>query len=180
MGKYALKKEKRPRDLWGTVDPDATKVLFPHIPKGATFAEPCCGHGDLLYDLESHLTSRWASDLEPYDTWNAVRQDALTLTADDLVCDYIITNPPYTWQYLEPLVEHFITLKPTWLLLPADFMHNKRSGSLMKRCSKVVSIGRLYWVLDEGVKPIKGKDNYCWYYWRKGGDTDYPTEFIGR
>lgn len=175
MGKRSGFREMRPRDLWGTVDPDAVKSLLPFI-VGKTYAEPCVGYGDLIKLLDNRC--EWASDV-----FSEVGQgvDATELTKDDLKdCDLIITNPPFSWSLLEPLLKHLPTLKPTWLLLPADFMHNKRSGPYMKNCQSIVSIGRLYWVLDEGVKPIKGKENYCWYFWPKLSNGEYGTKFYGR
>jgi len=84
-----------------------------------------------------------------------------------------ITNPPFSWPMLQPILDHLPTLLPTWLLLPADNLHNKRMGKYMAKCDLVVSVGRLYWMDNK----IKGVDNYCWYRF-----TDIPqqTVFIGR
>jgi len=73
------------------------------------------------------------------------------------------------------------------MLLPADFMHNKRSGPYMKNCVDILSIGRLFWVRkniesEDGwgntVKGVKGKDNYCWFLFQHG--YQHRTEFTGR
>ena len=53
-------------------------------------------------------------------------------------------------------------------------MHNVRMGPYMKRCEKVVSIGRLYWEENK----VKGVDNYCWYHFNQ--DHEGNTEFVGR
>lgn len=178
MGKHSKVKEVRPRDFWPTVDPDAVKCLVPWI-KGKTFAEPCCGNGDLVNLLLGDAVCKWESDLETNSGYSGI--DATKLTKEDLVnCDYIITNPPFSWDLLQPLLDHFPTIKPTWLLLPSDFMHNKRSGPYMSKCTRVVSVGRLYWVLDEGVKPVKGKENYCWYFWPQNSRENAGTQFYGR
>lgn len=160
--------ERVPRDFYATIDPAAVVPLVPFI-RGSTYAEPCCGKGDLVDQLIEVAKCKYESDF-------AKGNDALDLTKEDLQgIDYIITNPPYAWDLLSRLLDHFISLKPTWLLLPADFMHNKRSGPYMKQCKTVVSIGRLYWNENK----IRGKDNYCWYLFDKLGECT-PTIFIGR
>lgn len=177
MGKYFKEKNHRPRDYWPTVDPDAISPDFRSIVKGKTFAEPCYGGGHLVDLLSPWAKCEWKSDLEPQV--EGVRQlDALKITEKDLYnCALIITNPPYSWDMLQPLLEHLPTLRPTWFLLPADFMHNKRSSPYMGICPRVLALRRLYWITEPDVKPIKGKDNYCWYqfYARyRGHTTFYP------
>lgn len=164
MGKYSKFEEKRPKDFWGTVDSDATKPLAPWV-EGKTYAEPCYGDGDLEIQLIGYAECKWRSDIR-VDTKYGFGTDATILTKEDLYyCDLIITNPPFKWEWLQPLLDHLPTLKPTWLLLPADSMHNKRMAPYMAYCERVLSVGRLYWVLDPDVKPIKGKDNYIWAFW---------------
>ena len=178
MGKRSDFNEVRPRDLWPTIDPDAITTSFVAKVRGKTYAEPCWGGGDLEDLLMDVATCKWRSDLEPQV--DGVRQvDALNLSREDLhSASCIITNPPYSWNLLQPLLDHLPWLKPTWMLLPADFMHNKRSGPYMKNCSDILSIGRLYWMKHEGEKPIKGKDNYCWFLFQHG--YQHRTEFTGR
>jgi hypothetical protein len=131
--------------------------MFKEMVKGKRYAEPCCGNGKLellLRDCGANCV--WASDIRDNFCWV---QDALELTKEELTfCDLIITNPPFSWSLLKPLLDHLPTLKPTWLLLPANYMHNKRMGPYMKNCSDIISIGRLYWV-----NKTKGKEDYCWY-----------------
>jgi hypothetical protein len=158
MGRYSDYNEVREKDHWPTVDPDATPSVFKDMIKGKYYAEPCCGDGALkkLLDGDCSAICLWASDIRD-NPW-CVR-DALEITKEDLSgCDLIITNPPFSWSLLKPLLDHLSTLKPTWLLLPANYMHNKRMGPYMKNCSDIISIGRLYWV-----NKTKGKEDYCWY-----------------
>ena len=106
------------------------------------------------------------------------RWDAMCLSKHELArCDLIIGNPPYTKSVLLPMIDHFISLKPTWLLLPADLMHNVYFAPYMENCSKVVSVGRLKWFKDS---KHTSTDNFCWYFWRQGGSDEVDTRFIGR
>jgi hypothetical protein len=92
-------------------------------------------------------------------------------------CDLLVTNPPFSRDVLLPMIDHFITLKPTWLLLPADYMHNKYFSPYVAKCSKVVSVGRLKWFKDS---KHTSTDNFCWYFWQKGAKEDAQTTFYGR
>jgi len=175
MSKRQHKKwELKPRDHYCTIDPAAFPPKFIEEVKGETFAEPCYGRGHIEEHLKRVATCNWRSDIEHYGT-SAVQKSALNLTADDLSeCALIVTNPPFTWGILEGLLKHLPTLRPTWLLLPADMAHNVRMAPYMARCSKVISVGRLYWQED---KPVRGVDNFAWY---KFHDTEQTTIFIGR
>jgi hypothetical protein len=78
--------------------------------------------------------------------------------------------------FLHPLIVHFANLRPTWLLLDADWSHTKQAGPFLDRFGiRIVSVGRLIW--QEGTK-MQGKDNAAWYLFdaAKAG----PTEFVGR
>ncbi len=180
MGRYSNYKENRPKDFWPTVDPDAITPVFEMFVRGKTYAEPCWGDGS----LEGLLTGagavcRWASDIRPNDWYTC---DALDVTKQDVSgCDLIITNPPFSWEMLKTLLDHLPTLKPTWLLLPASQMHNKRMGPYMRNCKEIVSVGRLYWVNGPDDpsphKGIKGKEDYCWYLFYP---SEQSTRFWGR
>jgi hypothetical protein len=175
MGLRSNFEVKRPRDYWPTCDPDAITNLIPFV-KGRTYAEPCCGDGSLVALLADVSTCKWESDIEPQA--GQLQKDALELTKEDLKdCELIITNPPFNFKMLQLLLDYLPTLKPVWLLLPATFMQNKRSGPYLRACTRVVAVGRLYW-MDNG---IKGKDDYCWYFFPQGGNASgYPTKFISR
>lgn len=150
--------EKISRDFYPTIDPNAFPLNFlEEFLSYDSYAEPCAGSLDLAQHLQYPT---WTSDLEPGDP-SVKQKDALTLTEEDLKdCDAIITNPPFTKKVLLPLLDHFITLKPTWLLLPADYMHNQYFAGYMNKCSKVISIGRLYWFVNNWVieEPVKCED----------------------
>lgn len=164
--------EKRPRDLYPTVDPSAVTPLIPFV-KGLRYAEPCAGAGDLVDLLLCDALCGWESDVDPQKK-SIRQQDALTITKEDLWdCDVIITNPPFSFNLLQPLLDHLPTLKPTWLLLPADVAYNKRMGPYMERCSDIVAVGRLYWMDNR----VKGVDNFAWFRFT---DEVGETVFYGR
>jgi len=168
--------DKIHKDFYPTTDP---KVLVPEFVKsirGRCYAEPCCGAGDLTELLMEVAICKWESDVE--DRGCGKLWDAMYLSDHELEkCDLIVTNPPFTKSVLLPLIDHFITLKPTWLLLPADLMHNQYFGEYMRKCSKIVSIGRIKWFKDS---PSYSTDNFAWYFWKHKATTDTKTEFYGK
>jgi len=163
------------KDFYATIDPKATEPLIPFI-RGKTYAEPCYGNGDLEDLLMDVAICQWRSDIRETVSSSKV-MDAVCLTKDELCgIDLIVTNPPFTRTILMPMLNHFITLKPTWLLLPADLMHNVYFGEAMRRCSKVVSVGRLRWFKE--TKSLS-MESYCWYFWPQHS-IQQETVFKGR
>ena len=122
-----------------------------------------------------------AYDIQPEDS-RVGKKDCLTLTQSDCVgARVFITNPPFDWGMLKPILDHLPTLLPTWLLLPADLMHNKRMSPYMGYCTDVVSVGRLWWFKDENYKKVKGVDNFCWYKFCDPKDAwGFRIQFHGR
>jgi hypothetical protein len=119
-------------------------------------------------------TCKWRSDVRETVGSSKV-MDATDITKGMLTgCDMIITNPPFSWGLLKPLLDHLPTLKPTWFLLPANVMHNKRMGPYMERCAWVISIGRLYWMENK----VRGVDDFAWFRFHEEWEDD--TRFIGR
>jgi len=169
--------DKIPREYYPTTDPKAIPPKFIEFIRGKTYAEPCCGEGDLTELLMDISSCRWESDIEYRGCGK--QWDAMCLSKNELErCDLIITNPPYSRDVLLPMIDHFISLKPTWLLLPADMMHNLYFGDYMRKCSKVISVGRICWFPKEG-KRVASTDNYMWAYWEQEAD-ETETIFYGR
>lgn len=175
MGKRDNDKfERNKRDYYATIDPAAVNALVDHLPLPCSFVEPCAGAGDLVVELCRHhaIFCLGATDIEPshhlVEKFNCLDS---SVAHPDQNC--FITNPPFSWDMLKPILDHLPTLSPTWLLLPADYMHNIRMAPYMSHCSRVVSIGRLYWMPNK----VKGVDNYCWY---KFEDRPVETVFYGR
>jgi hypothetical protein len=141
--------------------------LLAHLEPGVTYAEPCAGRGDLIRHLaEDDFKCGYASDVAPRNRLSPMqikKRPFQKVTASHLRnCDMIITNPPWTREILHPLIEHFLTLKPCWLLYDADWMHNGDPvPRLLKRCSKIVAVGRVKWIAgSQGA----GKENCAWFH----------------
>jgi len=169
--------EKVPKDFYATVDPNAVPTKFVEFVRGKSYASPCYGNGDLEDLLMEVAVCKWRSDIRETVGSSKV-WDAMRLSKHELEkCDIILENPPFSRDVLLPMIDHFITLKPTWLLLPADCMHNKYFSKYMVKCSKVVSVGRLKWFKDS---KHTSTDNFAWYFWKQGASEDTQTIFYGR
>jgi hypothetical protein len=159
--------EKIPKDFYATTDPKAIPPNLVKFIRGMTYAEPCYGEGDLEDLLMDVAVCRWRSDIR--DTGCCKLWDATCLSEHELGhCDVIITNPPFSRSVLLPMIDHFTSLKPTWLLLPAGYMHNRYFAPYMRKCSLVVSIGRLKWFKDS---KHTSTDDFAWYYFPKDGSV---------
>lgn len=165
--------ERIPRDFYPT--PYAAVVpLLPHLPRGATYCEPCVGDGALVEHLARHgHHSVCAFDIEPKFA-NAYVGDARTLWSDGDP-DFYITNPPWDRKVLHPIIDNLSRHLPTWLLFDADWMHTRQSAPFMPYLRKIVSVGRVKWITDS---PFTGKDNCCWYLFDQTSEA--PAQFVGR
>jgi hypothetical protein len=174
MGKRSnfIRKE---RDFYPTPY-EAVIPLLPYLDRDA-FCDPCAGNGLLIDHLEKNkLICKEAWDIEPRRS-DIIKKDALISTSSTNI-DYFITNPPWTREILHPLIMNLSDQRPTWLLFDADWMHTKQSKEYMKRCIKIISIGRLKWIPDS---KMTGKDNCCWYLFSKLKlYTDLSVKFHGR
>ena len=161
--------ERKERDFYPTPYAAVVPLLY-HIPVNVKFSEPCAGDCELVKHLESTgALCNWMSDINPNHP--CVWQDAFDLKSCE--GEMFITNPPYDWKILNPLITHLSDIAPTWLLLPADMMHNKRMAPHIDRCDKIVSVGRVKWFGNQS-----GMENSAWYLF----DADFTddTLFFGR
>ena len=155
------------RDFYATPE-HAVTPLLPYLEDSSIFVEPCAGDGRLIDHLHKagHICTL-AFDIEPMRT-DVEQGDAL----EDFKADLIITNPPWDRKILHPMIEHFTSIAPTWLLFDSDWAHTLQSSKYMKWCSKIVSIGRVKWFDNKA-----GKDNAAWYLFDRKSNN---TAFYGR
>ncbi len=157
---------RRPMDAYQTPYA-AVPALIPYLRGITYFAEPCAGEGKLVRHLESFgLRCEYEADIQ-------LGYDALKATRFGII-DAIITNPPWTRTILHPMIKHFQSIAPTWLLFDADWPHTKQAIPYLDQCSHIVAVGRLKWVEDSNTT---GKDNACWYRFHSqhvGGPRFYP------
>lgn len=164
--------------------------LLPYLVQpGIRFIEPCAGDGRLVRWLEEagHRCTT-ACDIEPAagDDVPAMRTlDARKLDITDIPqgTTHAITNPPWPLPGGKgtptvPILQNLLRLNlVTWLLLPADMMHNGYMVRLLRdHCEKVVSIGRVQWFPGTNFTAM---DNCCWYQfvpWQRVGERG-PTFF---
>lgn len=171
MGKRSPGFEKAPRNLYPT--PAAAVVpLLPHLSPATRFIEPCAGKGDLVRHLEAagHIC------VEAYDV---VPLAPGILVGDAAVLDITeaavgLTNPPWDWPLLEPILWNLLRQRPTWLLLSADFLHNAYAAPALRHAHRIVSVGRVKWIPDS---KHTGKDNAVWILF---GPTEGVREFVPR
>jgi hypothetical protein len=146
---------KRQRFDFYATPPIAVRPLVPYLraEEICTFAEPCAGADDLVKHLEAFgFACRYRGDIQ-------FGQDALA-RADYGDVDAIITNPPHAVALMHPLIDHFLTMRrPVWLLMKWDWMANLHAAPFLPRCTDVIVIGRLKWMLGS---PDGGKDNFGW------------------
>ena len=163
--------EKIPKDAYQTIDPRAVKALLPFLKDHTRFAEQCVGEGWLSKQLVE------AGHIEGYSSDIKLGKDALDLTSQDLKdAEMIITNPPWSINLLHPMIQHFSSLKSTWLLFYSDWAYTKQSATFMKDlCTDMVAVGRLTWIPDT---KVSGKDNCSWY--RFSTHKVSTTRFYGR
>lgn len=171
IGKRSSGFERRAQD-WYATPAKAVAPLLPHLLPRTRFVEPCAGDMALVRTLEAagHICVH-ASDIE-------IRAQGVLLdnaaTAEMVEGSVAITNPPWAWDMLHPIISNLSAQLPTWLLLDADFMHNVRAARFMRQCRKIVSVGRVKWIADSDQS---GKSNSAWFLFEA---TPGPTLFFER
>ena len=168
--------ERKPRDFYPT-PPEAIQPLLPHLRRRARFIEPCAGDGRLIGYLQEygHICER-AFDVEPQDPC-IEEMDARHYRGEVSYHDRLfITNPPWGRVVLHDLIISLSSVHPTWLLFDADWMHTSQARRYLRRCRKIVCVGRLKWEQDSA---HTGKDNSAWYLFTRD-DWSYPPTFFGK
>lgn len=168
MGKFS-NFERKQRDWYPTIDPKAAAKLAPFV--AGTFIEPCAGDGALIRLLAPYgLSCAFACDIEPMSE-GIEKLDVLFFGAQLPPCDQIITNPPYEFAALSPMIDKFRAHAPTWLLLKADFAFKRESRRHMAYCSYFVNVGRLFWEENR----VRGMEDFAWFRFNK---DETETRFI--
>lgn len=154
---------------------EAALPLRKYLEGVANFAEPCCADGRLVRWVESFgVPCIYSDDIE--NGTDAITDPELEARRPAA----IITNPPYTWKLLKPMLKRFMGIAPTWLLLESDFMFNEQSIPFMKCCTDIVPIGRVKWI--EGTKD-ESKDSFAWYRFdiqHSRGPVLHPRQLIDK
>jgi hypothetical protein len=168
--------EPRPRDFYATPR-KAVLPLIPHLRSSGiqTFAEPCCGEGDLVRHLESFgLACTYAGDI-------ATGQDALAVR-DYAAPDAIVTNPPFDTdnnrRLMHRLIRHFLhSGNVAWLLIDTDWLFTQQATPFLPACSDVVTIGRVKWFPGT---PDQSTDNFAWYRFDAAHADGPRLHWLGR
>lgn len=171
MGKRSNFKRKA-RDAYPT-PLSAIVPLLPFLKTCERFCEPCAGDGrmrDYLISKGHHCAAAW--DIKPRGP-HIDQQDARIRLIGNITS--FITNPPWSRDVLHPIISNLSSQHTTFLLFDADWMHTRQSSELIKKCSLIVSVGRVKWIAKS---KFTGKDNVCWY--RFDPDHKRGPKFVGR
>ncbi|MGI9503159.1 MAG: hypothetical protein ACR2RE_08915 [Geminicoccaceae bacterium] len=173
--------ERRERDFYATPPKPIIKLL-PFLSDCSVFAEPMCGDGAIVRLLEARGWRCGAIfDIEPRGEMvgRAGVCDVFDLTEDFFSgCDHIISNPPWPAKHQKgdptvSIVRHLMAMRPTWMLLSADFAHTDYARPLLRHCIEIVSVGRVSW-MGNGQS---GYDNAAWYLF--DAERTGPPRFHG-
>ena len=162
--------ERRERDFYPTPR-RAVPPLIPYLRGLRSFAEPCCGEGDLIRHLQSfNLRCVYSGDI-------ATGHDALA--RDSYGGVPVITNPPYHRKLMHTLILHFMHAAPfVWLLIDYDWSATKQAAPFLQHCTDIVMLPRLTWIAGTD---DTGKDNHAWYRFdikHTAGPVLHPREVV--
>lgn len=145
--------------------------------KGWRFYEPCAGDGSLAEIL---VNSGWPcmgmSDVAPRAP-HVAQRGALDLSLEELNgTEMFVTNPPWKPELMHPIIHHLSRLRPTWILLYADWLFTKQATPHLRYAKMILAVGRVRWMPDTD---YDGYDNACWVLFNRQSSRRRP-EFIGR
>jgi hypothetical protein len=169
--------ERKANEAYDTPYVPAIPALIPHLPRACYFVEPCAGKGNLIDHLAKHgHTCTLAIDTHPR-RGDIRRASAFSLRRrEGSPKPRFITNPPFKEEQLKPLIRHLAEMGETWLLLPADLMHNRYMGEFLRAWGRsIVSVGRISWE-ENGTA---SKDNFAWFCF-DGTLPEGPITFHGQ
>jgi hypothetical protein len=152
---------RKERDCYETPE-WVTEALIPHIPKRVKrIWEPACGSGKMMRALQAGGFKVDGTDI-------VLGTDFLGYTRAPafLLCDAIITNPPY--ELATEFIDHALELASgvVAMLLRTDFDHARSRRHLFGECSafskKLVLTRRIKWFEDSRGQP---SFNHAWFIW---------------
>jgi len=174
MSKRQGGRPKEVNDFYPTPK-SAVLPLIPFLPDGLRYYEPCAGAGDLIKHLDGDgRMCVGACDIAPRADFIEQRDCLKLLYADIKFVDVFITNPPHTHELLAPIIDHLVKYRPTWLLLPHDWIATKQASPFLDYCSHIKVIGRMK--IYPG-SPSTGFDNFVW---ARFTNQFTNTKFVGR
>jgi hypothetical protein len=160
-----------PKDLYETPE-SAVLPLLGHLEGATRFIEPCLGNGVLA----SHLKRAGHVLVGAHDLPTDARLHRYEVSG----ADCFIANPPgwgkLTRTVLHPIIRNLSDQLPTWLLMNADWVHNKAAAPFMPRLRTIVSVGRVKFIPDS---PHVGMENCCWLLFDRP-DASAAIHFFGR
>lgn len=167
--------ERIERDYYRTFDPKAGEALASFLLPNISAIEPFAGAGDLV-NQTPWINWLAKTDIEPQAD-EIGQKDAFSYNEKDLESvDLIITNPPWSRPILHKTIEHFAVLKPTWLLIDANYIFTKQASVYIREyLTDIITIGRVKWIPNT---KMSGKDDCIWA--RFYHDKKEPTRFFGR
>lgn len=148
---------KRKNDAYYTWDRRAVPPLLPYLDP-VPFVEPCAGEGHLVDQLVGFgLQCAAAFDIEPGRA-DICEADARALYIPDGL--QVISNPPWTREFLHAIIRNLAPQAVTWLLFDSDWLFTQQSAPLVAHLHLVVPVGRLRWVPGTD---HDGQDSCAWY-----------------
>lgn len=199
MTKRCDRFEKADRNFYPT-PLEAIGPLTHHLSEWDSFIEPCVGDGRLAAHLEGlGYPCIACNDLLPLidsteypnlptptalDVTDFTNVESMLARIGGAACDnwVFITNPPWPDRTgrgtpVTSMLDAMLHWGPVWLLLAADFAHNKYAKPYLPKCRKIVSVGRVKWIEDS---KHKGVDNAAWFLFdedsKQEGPVFYPRE----
>lgn len=164
---------RKEKDLYET-EPWATEALLRNFSvKGKRVWEPAAGNHLVADVLRQSAASVFTSDIATYDRQHDQSYDFFSAQPCGVVCDAIITNPPYgkgnrdAVKFARLALERCAGLVA--LLLTAKFDFGATRYDLFddnpRFCAKIALTDRLSWTLDGKT----GTEDHAWYVWHSAG-----------
>lgn len=159
-------KPRSPRDFYRT-PMRAVEPLLSHLAPGTRFVDPCAGDGAMAGYLQMHgHVCVTAYDIRPIASplhaAHVVQVRKLDMFKEAPPSLLAISNPP--WSQVSRILD---TFGDAWWLLSSDWKETRWAQPYLKRCSKIVAVGRVGWMGNNKT----GYDNADWYRFH---DHDLP------